>query len=506
MTLIRFILVLGAAIGLLCQSAFCQQPDTRRGAVPVIPNRGSEAFRGLLRYFKVEPVRPEQLKPEDYPNLIVIVLGRPEIQSDVTPYTQQTLRAGGAVLIAVEHPIQLSNFFPEPPGLVVSGAFVVDKPKEAYAELVECPYVVPHEPVGFDKALAFLNPLDSEWSLFTGIDELATNMPGTILVSQESKYVRSQLAGYSPSARLTFRGRLTAQSVSRDQLFAVGGSGGKKDPFKSLVLADPSVFSNQMMIPPMGRPSNDNFLFAVRLLQWLRGPGGRTKCLFIENGIPIDNFDVVRYDALQGMPPLPVPSPLDLLKPEFQQKLTDAFNRKIADIQDNDSINRKLAGTDRRYRESLWFLASVAATVLLLLLLRRGWRARHDPDVPPIPSDTGHVVGAAQPGSLARRREEILQSGDYTEVVREYLQELFASNGLNDPGSKPSSQLPTVRITGRGNTTLREYLHILWGVAYGSSTAQVTYSRWKELEPMIEFVRRAAEDGRWRFADTGESA
>ena len=148
---------------------------------------------------------------------------------------------------------------------------------------------------------------------------------------------------------------------------------------------------------------------------------------------------------------------------------------------------------------------AVTEQLLIALLVRRAWRGRHEPDVPPVPTDTGRVAGTAPPGSLARRREEILQAGDYGGVVREYLRELFASQGLPEAAVQPP-RLPEVRVTGRGNTTLREDLRILWDVAFGPRPRPVTYTRWKELEPTIDAVRRAAAEGRWRFADTGDAA
>jgi hypothetical protein len=59
--------------------------------------------------------------------------------------------------------------------------------------------------------------------------------------------------------------------------------------------------------------------------------------------------------------------------------------------------------------------------------------------------------------------------------------------------------MPGVEAHGPDAKTLRGHLRILWEVAYGANPKPVTYSRWKELEPMIETVRRAAGEGRWTF-------
>ena len=50
---------------------------------------------------------------------------------------------------------------------------------------------------------------------------------------------------------------------------------------------------------------------------------------------------------------------------------------------------------------------------------------------------------------------------------------------------------------------VRANLRILWEVAYGADPKPIPYSRWKELEPMIDVVRRAADEGRWQFAAPG---
>src|SRR5262249_47189075 len=124
-------------------------------------------------------------------------------------------------------------------------------------------------------------------------------------------------------------------------------------------------------------------------------------------------------------------------------------------------------GDDRRFTRTMRFLAVAAAILIVFVLFRRIWKGRYEPDVPPVPTDAGRVAGTGAPESLARRREEILQTGNYTEMVREYLQMLFASCGLPTPVQKPVRSLPDVSIRGSGRTTLREELSILWDVAFG---------------------------------------
>ena len=116
---------------------------------------------------------------------------------------------------------------------------------------------------------------------------------------------------------------------------------------------------------------------------------------------------------------------------------------------------------------------------------------------------TGRVAGSAAPGSVARRREEVLQTGNYAEYVREYLRDLFAERGFPVPPGPAASELPAVTATGPDAKAVKANLRILWGVACGADQKPIPYSRWKELEPMIDVVRRAADEGRWQFAAPG---
>ncbi len=497
-------LVLG---GLLTAPALAQRPAPRQLTVPAV---GTEVFRGLLRYHKIEPVRPEELGPGDYADLIVIVVGHVQAAApwgtSPAPHTQQALRAGGAVLIATEDRASLASFFPDRTDLRVTGERVLTHtPGRLYAGAPHCPFVAPRQPDEIDKLLwaGGVSTPDPEWGLFLGLDQLATNVPGALQMTTASRYTHSKLAGYPPGSQIDLFRRT---ELPADRLFAVAGSGRGDRPFRSLVLADPSVFSNQMMAPVQGMPPNHNLVFADRAVQWLRGPRESAKCLFIENGVARTDFDRVRFETLQPLPPLPIPPPPDLLDPTLQRQVTDAINGKIADVQDRDVLDRRLAHDDPSLNRVVRFLAGAAAVVVLILLTRRAWRGRHDPDVPPVPADTGRVTGTAPAGSVARRREEILQSGDYGEMVREYLQELFASHGLPVPVTKPVRRKPDVRVRGPGSTTLREDLRILWEEAFGPRPQPVDYARWKELEPIIDDVRRAAAEGRWRFAETGDAA
>ncbi len=483
-----------------------------RPAVPSVPATGTELFRGLLHLHKIKPATLVELNtPEiEYRNLIVVVLGRSNPTDtrhnyNAAPLVREVLQAGGAVLIAAKEQADLAPFFPAPPpDLRVTGERVFGaNPSATLDQDPANPFVVPRKQPkvglgGFN--IDFPGP---QWGPFDGVDRVATNSPGILVLGRKSRYVTDELAGYPSFCKV---GGSAGQQVGPDQLFAVGGSGLGADSFRCLVVADPSVFTNQMLVAST-RPADppQNLEFADRVIRYLRGPNDRTRCLFVEAGEVREKFDVVRFDEMIR-PPLPVPPIPDPLNPKFQQKLTETLDEGIERLQDRDGPNRALAGNEWRFTRTMQTLALAAAVVLGFLLVRRVWTGRHDPDLPPVPTDTGRVAGTGPPGSMLRRREEVLQSGNYTDYVREYLRGLFAERGLPTPTPKPARKLPPVSVSGPDAGAIRGHLRILWDVAFGPHPRPVTYTRWKELEPVIDAVRRAAAEGRWRFVDPGEIA
>lgn len=502
-------LLLTLALGLACDLPARGQDRPRREPPTEmkVPGEGTELFRGLFAYRGISPVVMGNLG--DPSSLIVVLLGLPANTDLWANVVRRTLSAGGSVLIADEGKAILDRrYFPDRSRVELTGQRVrCDDPAKTFAGLPDCPLIVPRVPDAIDMMRWRVENRSPgpEWLLFPMWPRVATNRPGVIRVH-----------AYGPSARFALAG-YPATSTTEDDAplpdsrhFAVGATGvGDQPPFRSLILADPSVFSNQMFAGTANAPT-DNMLFAHAVVGWLHADGTRKRCLFVEAGRVRDRFDDVRYAEISPpLPPLPMPplpSPLD---PELQRRLTDGANRVVAGFQDNDVVNRALTGgpyDDHRFSSTMRTLAVLASVFAGFWLIRRVWNGRHEPNMPPVPKDTGRVAASGAPGSFARRREEILQAGNYTEPVREYLRELFLARGLVLPdGADPPRKLPAIEATGRDAGAIRGHLRILWDVAYTTKSRPVTYSRWKELEPMIDVVRRAADDGRWRFAAEGHS-
>ena len=503
----------------LAGSSAGQQPkDDQPAPTPLFPGTGTQLFRGLFHYYGIEPLRsPRDVTVDNSRDTIVVVLLRRDdntrgsVEELFSSTTAAVLRGGGSLLIATDRTGRTSPFFPAEVKTEVEVSLPVYAPKAGLDDDPARPFVTARYPSGIQLLTWQSNnrPKGTEWTLFEGRTHVAVNGGSALRVTTPSSpYVEHSLAGFPDGSRF---GSAAGVPFDRSKYsFAVGGSGVMpgQPPFRSLVLGDPDVFSNGLIAAadPTGRPRTDNLAFANTVVQWLRGPedAPRTRCLFVDSGRVVSRFDEVKYvAAAPGVPPIPVP---DLTAPETQAKLADAANRYIAEREDADAFNHALAGSDQKYVRTARVLAVAAAVVALLCLLLRAARGRHHPDLPPIPTDTGRVAGSAPPGSVARRREEVLQHGDYAEYVREYLRDLFAARGLPAPpnGTAPKD-LPDVRVLGPDAKALKAHLRILWEVAYGPSKP-VPYSRWKELEPMIDAVRRAADEGRWQFATPGGAA
>jgi len=510
--------VLGSALRATAQPTSAKKEDK---APPNLSPGGSELFRGLLNFHKIEPVLANDLADTEayYSKLIVVVLGLPSMRDgrafDPTGVVLRTLRAGGSVLIAADGAGSLANYFPNRrTSLRLTGESVV-QPNESrcLAGNRWCPFVRPLSPDVVETQV-FLNEKRApgpEWGLFLGLERIATNVPTALSGVDSSPYIRYELAGFPKGTEVAPEGNL----VAIDRVLAVGSSGipeKSERPFRCLVVADPSIFSNQMMAAELDRSGTgtDNLEFANRVATFLRGPDERKKCLFVEAGQVQSRFDEVQFaeSSLPDLPPLPIPPLPNPKDPKLQRDLTDSVNRSIDKWQSNDGPNSAIVGkppSERRFSNVVVIVIIAAACVFALLILRRFFGGRHKSDVNLVPSDTGRVASSGAPGSMARRKEEILQGGNFTGPVREYLRELFITRGLVLPEGEPPRKLPPVDINIMYSQELRKQLQTLWTVTFEPKPKPIGYARWKELEKMIDAVKRAAENDEWRFVPGGRS-
>lgn len=419
---------------------------------------GSDLFRGVLRRYGYVPTPGSGVAPRS-----VVVFGDPGQRLPwLASQCETVLNDGGSVLVAAGGCDRLRQMLPGRPPVLLTGLPVGG------------PVATRQVAAARPEAVAVARPVAQ-----AGLPEL----PAVVAVGLPARELR---VGDLRPARGT---GVFAEYASR-RPFGLALTG----PGRVVVLAGESALSNRLLaatfVGPGGEADTGNLELAVALARWLRPGDGLAPCLFVEYGEVVREFGDV-FDQAPAAPQLPTPAPPPLsalLAPEAQAKLTDAVNETADRVQANDRLNPRLAGGDR-FRRSMVWLAAALALLLAVTLVRRARAAGRPAAPPPEP-----VAPPRAGGVFAQRREELLRGGDHTAAVREYLAELFRARGLPLDEYRHPRRLPRVEA----DPVTRRQLATLWEAAYGP--APVTYTRWKELEPMVEAVRAAGQAGRWRFA------
>jgi hypothetical protein len=490
-----------------------RQPGLEIHAQPqvMIPAGGTDLFRAFLDREGIQPVRLNDVQHVDESRTIVILLGNPNYiinNVDVMQFARGVIQNGGAVLIASDTPFALFDAFRQQVGwfhgshLYATDERTAHQPPNARPGVWrDCPYVVPTSPEELP------NPPKQPgrvWSVFRGLNRVATNTPTYIHMTRYQSEYQFAVARLprSVSERRGF-----ALPVRDDPVFAVGGDGPRtrldgSDGYSFLAMADPGVFINLMLM----EPGTDNLELTLRTIEYLQGPDKtRDRCFFFENGRVQDRFDGLRHALARPKPKIP-PEAAPNLGPLFgrnQDKLVDLANGLSDQLQKRDALHRALVGPPgssaerRAFGKWVEVMAVFASVFIVLILLRRVWRARQPLDVPPPPATGAGAAATGPPGVFDRRQKELLRRNNLYEPVRDLVREFFASVGAPaDPGPR----MPRLEISDvvRKPDSLRQALRDMWRLAYGPPMT-ITAQRWFELEPYFDRLKQAHADGKWRF-------
>jgi hypothetical protein len=494
--------------------ARAQPPRGNKGAdQPVaIPAGGTDLFRALLDKEGVQPVRAnENIWFND--DLIVIVIGSTDFfNRDPMDTARQAIRHGGAVLIASESSLRLYESDKNPnwgdrPITQITGTQIIANEGDCYqpdpfgVTHEDTPFVVPISP---DERLRKGEKPGRVWNVFRGLTRLATNQSSYI---NELPEYRNEFQ--HPLARLPKSSRtLWGAKFNQPPLFAVGGDGFGQFGYSFLAVSDASVYINQMVM----EPGTQNLDFALNTIEYLQGPEKhRKRCVFFENGRIIDKFDGLRSALAKPKPRIP-PEAVPNIGPiisKNQETLVKMLDARSDALQSNDFLHRTIIGgpgSERERRTVSGFL-DVALVLLAVLgcsfLLRRSIAARHPTDVPPPPNTGAGAAATGPPGVFDRRQRELVRRNNLYEPVRNLMREFFESAGAPP---NPGPRLPRLSIDTRAvrkPDSLRQALRDMWRIAYGPP-AHISAQRWFELEPYFNRLRRAYEEGKWRF-DTDDA-
>lgn len=500
-------LLLTLAVALAPAAAPAQLPgDFQPPPQQPLNYNGYEVFRWILQREGLQPFTEAEVRRgptyHEHENYVVVVLGQPQTFFSATAtysvpsWIEGAAARGGAVLVAYDG----FALVPLDGGAAVqfNNRRVAAGVGERFNEQANAPFPVPADAAGLAAP---------EFRLFGGdrpLTRVATENPGSITAPGRFGPRVSVLAGYAPENEWADNG--PGRPARDGFVFAVGRAGVSQRsgrPFRFVAMADHAVFQNGLMISrdDDGRPT-DNLELAARAAAFLAEGGDRkrTKCLLIENGRYVSN-----YDALGQMlrPPMPLPKlpPWDQLQP----KLVDFGNQILDKVQENDIPNKLVAGRDPDapgswLRTLLGVLAVFAAVWAVIWLVRKVWGARQPTDIAPAPpGGRPPPPPDGAPGVFGRRGRELAARDNLLEPARAACRTFFDTVGRPpDPGPR----LPKVVISDvvRRPETLRQALRDLWGVAYGRPTP-VTAMRWAVLEPLIGRALAAHRDGKWRFVE-----
>jgi hypothetical protein len=210
------------------------------------------------------------------------------------------------------------------------------------------------------------------------------------------------------------------KNVIDERLFMVGGKLGNG---KVLVLADHSIFINEMMLPK----DNNNVEFTNNCLLWLRGEkGSRDRVLFLEDGRVETKFDI-------PLKSLKIP-PADLLKLMFARRNTILSGAEQALTQLENRTDLSGASLDwlddlgfRRHKQLAFVLLGVSALFFLYTGFRITARGRNrlESGVPPL--NKAGAWGHREGGMQDQRTNAQVRGGNLREAAQQLVRQSLPS-------------------------------------------------------------------------------
>jgi hypothetical protein len=284
--------------------------------------------------------------------------------------------------------------------------------------------------------------------------------------------------------------RFTGLLPMATPLFAVGGDVGAG---RILVLADHSIFINEMMLPT----DNQNVEFTEACVEWLQGEGRqRNRVLFVEDGTPQTKFDIPLKSAN-----IPLDDAAKAIFDRRNDLLAEA-EKGLAQLENDNAFNRGfvelLYGSGLPPMRLVGYLLSFGALALLLWCIGRGIRRRfhHDTSVPALAQTLGKRL-PAEP-VMEQRHAVLLRQGNLWEPAALLARRWFVRLGVErTDGPEPvfaakGGWWQRRKVVGR--------LRQLWRLACGAQPQRVTAPELWRLERELEELRGEWERGGWHVA------
>jgi hypothetical protein len=418
---------------------------------------GSHALRVLLHRAHLAPITSaEELREElnSHPERILIIsLGRQDWLARLPLGLRAFHAQGGAFLGASDNFTQVWSV---PYRVEVGFSFVriESTSKHAYRGSADCPVVMP-EP-------------DADCPVFEGLSRVATNRPGYLALGNRAPGI----AGRFPVGCFTVNGDATPI------YFAAGGPIGNG---RVLLMADHSVFINDMMLPT----DNDNFDMARTAIAWLTENGKRDRVYFMEDGHLVTDFNVPVKE-------LPTPSVGELLMAAFENEAALTRHADAVAVNLERGYDRNLIGL----APLPLLLRSLLIALTTLLIVFGLWaliRARHQLD-PQIPLLTPALSGVAPTEAvLTQRQRAALADGNLWEAAHGLARQFF-DTAL--PGAT-AAKVPRVGGTGTPaqHRSWRKQVGRLWRLAHAATPWRVSAKQFEGLTTEIDTLKAALASG-----------
>ncbi len=453
---------------------------------------GTHAFRRILydgTRHKLTPLR-DVAAVTDPTRALIVVLGDPEPLDGLNTRMPGAgslrgfVEAGGALLVATDRDARrgLEAGF----GVSVTGTLLTlpGGGEGAFRGMPECPYVEPRGGAG---------PALFEPGLAAGRNQpaklIASNLPSYLRVSRRELPVLAALPAACTDGRLPPR--------NTPWPFAAGGDFGRG---RVLVMADHSVFINEMML----QTDNDNIGFAYRCADWLLARPGeprarRDQVLYFEDGAVQAQFDI----PLKNLPAPPLPPPATLIGLLDEWLHATEEEGTFAEMEEDDVANGAVADLmdslplweGARPEWKLWTLVVIVASAALGLygFVRLGTFRHRAEAGGPLLSALLEKQAPAGP-LLAQRQEALLRDGNLWEAARGLARQLFASAGAS-PEAGPAPPAIEVRGPWWRRWQARRRWRELWRLARSARPVRVSPRGFTRLAARVRALRAALADG-----------
>ncbi|MCI0681750.1 MAG: hypothetical protein L0Y71_06575 [Gemmataceae bacterium] len=446
-------------------------PCAAQEPVPVVAFEGSEIFCHILKHFKLAPIAGIDELP-NYPadETLIVVFGD---LAPVDAIAQQVNLEQHAILLASD---RASGRY-ERQGfgwrwvesrltrwrLKIMGLEVQVAPDDAYKQKRTNPFLKPKH-------------TSPNHPIFGGLSVgLATNRP-SVLVSDGSDL--RLLAEFPPSA---FGGKRRPGPWGDEMTGYMFGARADSEQ-RVLIIAGHGVFMNGMI----AQKDNDNGLFTINTIRWLRGPHNRRKyALMIDNRRVIDSFDL----PLTRLPDVPLPP-------------VQVINQMLRELENEGVFNRFLEEVVG-WPLVLRFAILVGTIGILLYGFYRLFPLRRRHESVPL------IVGL-QPGRwgkqslLAMRQWEWLEQDNLWEASQALARQWFMDHAMVKVplwDEAAAAAPPPMHVTGGWLTRKRlaQQVQALWGFAIRDPSQTVSQREFDHLMKILTALDDAARAGRLVF-------